>query len=83
MKGKGGSEWRSATQLAMRRFGLSDARGAGPVRLAAVLIVLGAALLATGTHVAAAVGAVLWLAGAVIAVRAWIVLERMRRTKSS
>jgi hypothetical protein len=78
-------EWRSAMQRGLRIFGLEDKPGAAPLGLAAVLIVLGAVLLAAFPRqdVATAAGAVVWLTGAAIAVRGWVRIIRLRRRDSS
>jgi hypothetical protein len=84
MDGRRGDDWQSAMRVALRWFGLSDKPNVGPLRLAAVLIVVGAALMAATRHsVAFYIGAVLFLIGAVIAARGWARLMRFRQTKSN
>jgi protein-S-isoprenylcysteine O-methyltransferase Ste14 len=72
-------------QRGLRIFGLEDKPGSASLGLAAVLIVVGAVLLAAFPRqdVATAVGAVLWLIGAAIAVRGWVRIMRLRRRDSS
>jgi hypothetical protein len=82
MEDRRSGEWRTAMQNALRWFGLAGNPNVGPMRLAAVLIVLGAALIAAGGRgVIGYLGGGLWVAGAVIVVRGWIRLMRFRATK--
>jgi hypothetical protein len=77
-----GSEWRTAMQNASRWFGLSGNPNVGPMPLSAVLVVLGAALLAVGGRGAIGyLGGGLWIVGAVIAVRGWVRLMHLRANK--
>jgi hypothetical protein len=72
-------EWRTGMQMALRWFGLSGKPNVGPMRLAAVLIVLGAALIAVaGRGAIGYIGGLLWIVGAVISVRGWFLLMRLR-----
>jgi hypothetical protein len=78
-------EWRIASKRWLRFFGLSGQPGAASMGLAAVLIVAGAAVLAVAPRhgIAVAIGAALWLVGAVIAIRGWLRIMRDQRTKSN
>jgi hypothetical protein len=73
------SDWRRATQAAVRIIGLSDLQR-GSWMLAVILIVLGAAVMAAFDGQLSVVGAVLWVLGAVIAVGAWVRLMWSRRS---
>jgi membrane-bound ClpP family serine protease len=82
MGNRADGESEGAMQIALRFFGLSGKPTVGPMKLAAVLIVVGAACMAPGRHtIAFPIGGVLWLLGAVIAIRGWIRLQRLGRTK--
>jgi hypothetical protein len=69
----------------LRLFGVSSQPGGGSFGLAAILIVVGAALLAAFPRqgVATAVGAVLWSIGAAIAIRSWVRIMRLRKRDSN
>jgi hypothetical protein len=78
-------ERRSALQRSLRLFGLSGKPGDRALGLAAILIVVGAALLATSPHqgIATTGGATLWLLGAAIAIRGWLRIMRPRKRGSA
>jgi hypothetical protein len=66
-------------QIALRWFGLAGNPSIGPMRLAAVMIVLGAVLLAaSGKNAIGLIGAALWVVGAVIALCGWVRLMHLR-----
>jgi len=69
----------------LRLFGLSGKPGGRSLGLAAILIVIGAALLAAFPHQSAATtaGAALWLMGAAIAIRGWLRIMRARKRDSA
>jgi hypothetical protein len=70
---------RVAIQTAARWFGLSGKPEMGPMRLAVVLVVLGALLMvAPARSVVGFIGAALWVVGVVIALRGWFRLMRLR-----
>ncbi len=72
-------EWRTALNRTLRWFGLSGNPRVGPMRLAVVLVVVGAALLAVPRgNPLGYVGAAMWIAGALIAVIGWFRLMRSR-----
>jgi hypothetical protein len=76
--------WPIAIRKASRWFGLSGHPNVGAMRLAAVLIVLGAALLAAGGRAPIGyLGGGMWIIGAVIAARGYVRLMRSRATKPS
>jgi hypothetical protein len=85
MQGKRDEEWRSATQIVLRFFGLSGKPNVAPWKLVAALIVAGAAVLAVAPRhsIVIYIGAVLWLAGAVLAILGYIRLMRLRHSKSN
>ncbi len=74
-----------AIQRSLRLFGLSGKPGKRSLVLAAILIVVGAALLAAFPHQGAAttVGAILWLMGAAVAIRGWVRIMRARKHNSA
>jgi hypothetical protein len=76
--------WRSAMHRGLGIFGLSDKPGGASFAVAAILIVIGAALLAAlpAQGIATNAGGLLWLAGAVIALRGWVRLMRLRGRNS-
>jgi hypothetical protein len=78
-------ERRSAIQQSLRLFGLSGKPGGRSLGLAAILIVVGAALLAAFPHqgTATTVGAILWLIGAAVAMRGWLRIMRARKRDSA
>lgn len=78
-------ERRSAMQRSLRLFGLSGKPGGRSLGLAAILIVVGAALLAAFPHpgTPTTVGAILWLLGAAVAIRSWARIMRARKRDSA
>jgi hypothetical protein len=85
MQGKHDEDGLSAMQIALRFFGLSGKPNVAPWKLAAGLIVAGAAVLAVAPRhsIAIYMGALLWLAGAGIAIGGWMRLQRLRPPKSN
>jgi hypothetical protein len=79
MEDRKDGEWRTALNATLRWLGLSGNPRVGPMRLAVVLVVLGAALLALPRgNPLGYVGGAMWIAGALIAVRGWLRLMRSR-----
>jgi len=78
-------ERKSAMQRSLRLFGLSGKPGGRSPGLAAILIVVGAALPAAFPHQGTATtgGAALWLLGAAIAIRGWVLIMRARKRDSA
>lgn len=75
----GVTQWRVAIQRASSWFGLADspANTSGQARLAAALIVVGAALMAShGGSVIDDLGGMAWIVGAVLAAHSWLELAR-------
>jgi Flp pilus assembly protein TadB len=75
-------DWWRAMRSALRCFGLAGQPNGPTILLAAVLIVVGAGLVAAwGRKGVGAIGAILWVVGALIAVVWWVRTMRSRRYK--